>query len=135
MPDVLTGTSALSTDVAAYDRLAYFAYRPELFFDHLVDVQPTNQTTPGATVTFTKFTEMVAVSAALSEAVDVDAVAIADSQVTVTLQEYGNAVVTTAKLRATSYIDVDPVVANLLGYNAGVSIDTLARNALDAWPT
>ncbi len=132
MADVLTGTSALSTDVAAYDKLAYFAYRPELFFDHLVDVQPTSQTNPGATVTFTKFTEMTAISSALSEAVDVDAVAIADAQVTVTLQEYGNAVVTTAKLRATSYIDVDPVVANLLGYNAGVSIDTLARNAVDA---
>ena len=132
MADVYTGTSALSTDIAAYDRLAYFAYRPELFFDSLADVKPTNQTTPGATVAFTKFTEMAAATTALSEAVDVDAVAIADAQVTVTLTEHGNAVVTTAKLRATTFIEVDPVVANLIGYNAGISIDTIARNAVDA---
>ena len=132
MADVYTGTSALSTDVAAYDKLAYFAYRPELFFDALADVQPTSQTNPGATVTFTKFTEMTAATTALSEAVDVDAVAIADAQVTVTLAEYGNAAIATAKLKATSYIEVDPTIANLIGYNAGISIDTIARNAIDA---
>ena len=48
-----------------------------------------------------------------------------------TLAEYGNAVLTTAKLRGTSYVDIDPIVANVVGYNAGVSIDTIARAALD----
>ena len=43
-----------------------------------------------------------------------------------------SAVLTTAKLRGTSFIDVDPVVANVVGYNAGVSLDTLARAALDS---
>jgi N4-gp56 family major capsid protein len=129
MADVYTGTSALSTDTAAYDRLAYFAYRPELFWDDLADVKPTNQTHNGATVTFTKYTEMAAATTALSEAVDVDAVAIADAQVTVTLVEYGNASIPTAKVRATSYIPLDPVIANLIGYNAGISIDTIARTA------
>lgn len=132
MADVYTGTSALSTDIAAYDRLAYFAYRPELFWDNLVDVKPTNQTTPGATVTFTKYTEMTAATTALSEAVDVDAVAIADTQVTVTLVEYGNASIPTAKLRATTFIPLDPVIANLIGYNAGISIDTIAQTAVMA---
>jgi N4-gp56 family major capsid protein len=55
-----------------------------------------------------------------------------DSQVTVTLNEYGNATVTTAKLRASSFLPVDPVAANAVGYNAGLSIDTIARNALQA---
>src|SRR5687767_13301096 len=124
MADVYTGTSALSTDIAAYDRLAYFALRPQLFFDQLADVGSTNATNPGATVTFTKFTEMAAATTPLSEAVDVDAVAIADAQVTVTLQEYGNASIPTAKLRATSIIPISPVLANLIGYNAGISVDT-----------
>lgn len=132
MPDVYTGTSALSTDVAAYDRLAYFAFRAEQFFDTMADVKPTNQTNEGATITFTKFTEMAAAITPLSEAVDVDAVAIADAQVTVTLQEYGNASVPTAKLRATSIIPIDPVIANLIGYNAGESIDIIARNVVQA---
>ena len=129
MPDVYTGTSALSTDVAAYDRLAYFGLRPQLFFDQLANVKSTNATNPGATVTFTKFTDMADATTPLSEAVDVDAVAIADTQVTVTLQEYGNASIPTAKLRATSIIAIDPVIANLVGYNAGRSVDTIARNA------
>lgn len=132
MADVYTGTSALSTDVAAYDRLAYFGLRPNLFHDQLADVKSTDATNEGATVTFTKFTEMAAATTPLSEAVDVDAVAIADAQVTVTLQEYGNAAIPTAKVRATSIIPIDPVVANLVGYNAGLSVDTLARTAVVA---
>jgi N4-gp56 family major capsid protein len=55
-----------------------------------------------------------------------------DSQVTVTLEEYGNATVTTAKLRASSFMPVDPVAAQAVGYNAGLSIDTIARNVLQA---
>ena len=55
-----------------------------------------------------------------------------DSQVTVTLKEYGNATVTTAKLRAASFLPVDPVAAQAVGYNAGLSIDTIARDVLQA---
>jgi N4-gp56 family major capsid protein len=55
-----------------------------------------------------------------------------DSQVTVTLEEYGNATVTTAKLRASSFMPVDPVAAQAVGYNAGLSIDTIARNVVQA---
>jgi N4-gp56 family major capsid protein len=48
------------------------------------------------------------------------------------MKEYGNAVVTTAKLRATSFINVDPVAANAVGYNAGISIDSVCRDVLQA---
>jgi N4-gp56 family major capsid protein len=53
-----------------------------------------------------------------------------DSQVEVTLDEYGNAVNTTAKLRGTSFLDVDAAAANLVGYNAGISIDGVIRDVL-----
>lgn len=132
MADVYTATGSVSTDLAAYDKMSYWALRPELKFDQFAEVQPTTLTNPGATVTFQKWTEMAAATTPLSETVDVDAVAIADSQVTVTLQEYGNAVVTTRKLHGTTHIPVNPVIANLLGYNAGLSIDTIARNAVQA---
>ena len=56
----------------------------------------------------------------------------ADSQVEVTLAEYGNTINTTAKLRGTSFLDVDAVAANLIGYNAGSSIDTVVANVLKA---
>jgi N4-gp56 family major capsid protein len=53
-----------------------------------------------------------------------------DAQVTVTLLEYGNAVNTTAKLRGTSFLDVDAAAANIIGYNAGDSIDQVVREVL-----
>lgn len=132
MTDAYTTTASVGFDQTAYDRMAYFALRPELYFDAMADVKPTRQSMPGAAVVFTKITEMTAISTALNESVDVDAVAIADATVTITLAEYGNAVVTTAKLRGTSFLEVDPIVANLIGYNAGISIDGLARTILQA---
>jgi N4-gp56 family major capsid protein len=127
-----TGTGNLSVDQTAFEKLAYFALRDEMYFDQFTEVQATNATNPGATVTFTIFQDMAAAITPLGEAEDVTPVALSDSQVSVTLNEYGNATVTTAKLRATSFLPVDPVAANAVGYNAGLSIDTIARNAAQA---
>ena len=124
-----TGTGNLSVDQTAFEKLAYFALRDEMYFDQFADVQATNATNPGATVTFTIFQDMAAAITPLGEAEDVTPVALSDSQVSVVLEEYGNATVTTAKLRATSFLPVDPIAANAVGYNAGLSIDTIARNA------
>jgi len=122
----------MSIEQAAYDRLAYFALRPELYFDRFATVKATRQAMPGASVIFTFVADLAEATADLAEATDVDAVALADSQQTLTLTEKGNAVITTAKLRATSFITVDPIAANTVGYNAGVSTDALARTALVA---
>ncbi len=127
-----TGTGNLSVDQTAFEKLAYFALRDEMYFDQFTDVQATNATNPGATVTFTIFQDLAVATTELGEAEDVTPVAMSDSQVSVTLKEYGNATVTTAKLRATSFLPVDPVAANAVGYNAGISIDTIARTAAQA---
>jgi N4-gp56 family major capsid protein len=124
--------SSLSTDQAAFDRLAYFALRSELLFDQVADVMPTAQAMPGTSVTFTIFNDIAAATTALTETSDVTPVTMSDSQVTVTLAEYGNAVNTTAKLRGTSFLDVDAVAANVIGYNAGISIDSIVRDVLAA---
>ena len=127
-----TGTTNLTTDQVAFEKLAYFALRPEMYFDQFASVQATNATNPGASVKFTVFADLAAATTPLGEAEDVTPVAMSDSQVTVTLEEYGNATVTTAKLRASSFLPVDPVAAQAVGYNAGLSIDTIARTALQA---
>ena len=127
-----TQASSVSVDQAAYDRLAYFALRSELLFDQAADVQATNQAMPGSSVIFTIFSELAAATATLTETSDVTPVAMADSQVTVTLAEYGNTVNTTAKLRGTAFLDVDATAANLIGYNAGLSIDTVVQSILAA---
>ena len=128
----MTQTSSLNTDQVAFEKLAYFALRPEMYFDQFADVQSTNATNPGASITFTVFADLAAATTELGEAEDVTPVAMSDSQVTVTLKEYGNATVTTAKLRAASFLPVDPVAAQAVGYNAGLSIDTIARDVLQA---
>jgi N4-gp56 family major capsid protein len=87
---------------------------------------------PGAAVVFTIMNTLAPATTPLTQTTDVSAVALSDSQVTLTLAEYGNAVITTAKLRGTSFVDITPAVINILGFNAGVSIDSVARNVLDA---
>jgi N4-gp56 family major capsid protein len=130
MADVPSTTTTSGWDTAAYNALAYFALRPQLIVDSFATVRATAQTHPGTSVLFTFATEMAEQVTPLTETADRDAVAIADTSVTVTLAEYGNAVLTTAKLRLTSYVEVDPIVANLVGYNAGISMDSLATTEL-----
>lgn len=86
----------------------------------------------GAAVVFTLQADMSVVTTALSESTDVSAAALSDSQVTLTLVEFGNAVITTAKLRGTAFINFDQVVANVVGWNAGQSMDTYAFSKLAA---
>jgi N4-gp56 family major capsid protein len=125
--DSMTTTGSVGLDQTAYERLAYFALRPQLHYDLIADVQATRQSIPSAVVTFTIITDLSVATTELNESVDIDAVALADSTVVVTLKEYGNAVNTTLKLRATSFVEVNPIVANVIGYNAGRSIDSVAE--------
>ena len=110
--------------------MAYFALRSELLFDQAADVQASNQTMPGSSVIFTIFSELAVATTPLTETSDVTAVAMGDANVTVTLTEYGNTVNTTAKLRGTAFLDVDAAAANLIGYNAGNSMDVIVRDVL-----
>lgn len=130
MADVYTTTGTVDYAQAAYNRLAFFAYRPQLYFDAAASVKPTDQSMPGTSVIFTIQNDLAVAASALSEVLDVSAVAISDSQVTVTLLEYGNATITSAKLRGTSFVDIADIMTNVVGFNAGVSLDTLARNVL-----
>ena len=108
-----TQMSSLSIDQAAYDRLAYFAYRPENYYDAVCTVRATKQAMPGSSVIFTKISDLAVATTALTETTDVTAVAMADSQVTVTLLEYGNAVITTAKLQLLLVTNVLPTTCDV----------------------
>lgn len=132
MADVYTQVSSLSSvGTAAHERLAYFALRDELYFDQAADVKPTAQTHPGASVTWYLYADLAAATTALNEITDSDTVGVSDSTVTLTLAEYGNAVRTTARARAEALLELDADVANIVGYNAGLSVDTLARTQLE----
>jgi N4-gp56 family major capsid protein len=132
MADDITNVGDLSVDQTAYDRFLYYALRARLVFDQVATVKPTAQSMPGSAVKFTLVSDLAVASTALDESTDVDAVAMADSQVTLTLAEYGNAVKTTALLRGTSFVALDPAVANVVSFNAAKSLDTIARDKLKA---
>ena len=127
-----TTTASTGFDTAAYNARLGFALRPELYFDDFATVRATAQTHLGTSVYFPFLTEMAAATTPLTEGTDVTPVAIANTGVTVTLEEYGNVVNYTSRWLATSYVPLIPGLANLLGYNAGISMDTIALASVAA---
>lgn len=130
MADAFTQLSSVTLDQSAYDLYIRFPLRAQMYYDQVADVQPTRQSMKGAAVIFNMATELAPQITPLSETVDVDAIAIGNTQITVSLNEYGAAVITSAKVRAYSMVEIDPVVANLVGFNAAISLDTIVSNVL-----
>lgn len=116
----------------AYDLAVYPALRPELIFDQFATVRATNTTHRGGSVRFSFVDDISEQTTPLLENLDVDSVTLASKALTVSMREYGTAVTNTALIRGTSMISLDPLIAERVGYNAGLSIDTLCRTALDA---
>ena len=125
-----TQASSVSSDTTAFEQLAYFALRSQPMFEMVADVKSTNQSHPGSAVQFNIYNDLAQATSALTETSDVTAVALGDSTVTVTLAEYGNAVTTTAKLRGSSFLNVDADAANIIGYNMANSIDKVVQGVL-----
>ena len=115
----------------AYDRLVEFALRSQPLRRSVADKRPARQSMPGSSVVFQIYNDMSKATTALSEQVDPDSVAIgAPTAVTVTLNEYGNAVLTTRKLQLMSLADVDPAIANIVAFNMADSIDEIVQTEL-----
>lgn len=128
-----TTSSTLSSVVkTAYDRLLYYDLRSQPTFDMVADVKPALQAMPGNVVTWTIMSNLAAATSTLSESTDITPVTLATTQVSATLNEYGNGVELSAFLRATGFIDVDEGTLNVLGYNLADSIDQVAVATLDA---
>lgn len=116
----------------AYDLAVYPALRPELIFDQFATVRASNTTHRGGSVRFSFVDDIAEQTTPLLENIDVDSVTLTSKALTVSMREYGTAVTNTALIRGTSMIAMDPLIAERVGYNAGLSIDTLCRTALDA---
>ena len=127
-----TQKSSVASDQVAFEQLAYFALRANTLHEDYATVKATRQTHRGSGVTFTIYADLSQATSALTETSDVTAVALSDSTVTVSLVEYGNAVVTTAALRGQSFFNVDSDAANIVGYNAADSLDQVVADLLYA---
>lgn len=127
--DIAVGTNIVTK---AYDLAAWQALRPTLVFDQFATVRSTNQSHRGSSVQFTFVKDIPEQVTPLLENIDVDSVSMDSSTVVVPMLEYGTAVTTTALLRGTGFIPFDPIAAERVGWNAGLSLDTIARTALTA---
>ena len=112
----LTDTTAISNLVrTAYDQYVRMALRSIPVMRALADVKPVQQAMPGSSVVFSIYSDLATATGTLTESSDVSSLALGNpSQVTVTLNEYGNAVTTTKKLNLTSFNDVDAALADII---------------------
>ena len=115
----------------AYDRLLEFALRSEPLLRSVADKRPARQAIPGSTVVLQRYVDLDAKTSTLTETTDPDAVALTTpTSVTITLNEYGNAVLVTRALELFSLADVDPAIANIIAYNLADSIDQVVGTTL-----
>ena len=133
-----TGSSSLGGTVGgaglvqkAYDRLIEFALRSQPLIRAVADKTPARQSIPGSSVVLQRYVDLTKKLTSLTEDVDPDAVALATpTYTTITLAEYGNAVLVTRALELFSLADVDPAIANIIAYNMADSLDDVAQNVL-----
>jgi len=127
-----TDTSALSNLVqAAYDQSVRLALRSMPTFRSLCDTRVVNQTQPGSSVVFAIHPDMSAATSTLTEVSDPTGVSLVDpTQVTVTLNEYGNFTKVTNKLKLFNLDDnLDGNIANIVAFNQNDSVDTVVETA------
>jgi N4-gp56 family major capsid protein len=115
----------------AYDRLVEFSLRSQPMIRSVADKRPSPGTLPGSSIALQLYNDLASETATLTETADKDAVTLGTPDiVNLTLNEYGNAVITTRKLQLFSLADVDPAIANIIAYNMADSIDKLAMTEL-----
>jgi len=140
MANTFTGTATISNQTGitnlvttAYDKYVEFALRSQPLFRQAATKRPVDVSHAGSSVRFQRYVDLAAATTALTENVDPDSVALANTTtVDVTLNEYGNAVLTTDKLVFESLSDVDPAIANIIAYNQIDTLDQLVREVLRA---
>lgn len=132
MANAFTGTTAMANLVqTAYDRALEFALRAQPMFRMVADKRPVQQAMPGSSVVFSLYQDLTQAITPLNELVDPDAVAAGNpTTVSVTLNEYGNAILVSNKLDLFSFTDVTEGLVNQVAWNLIDSVDLLVQNVL-----
>src|SRR6478735_556990 len=134
MANAFTGTAAMGNLVqTAYDRALEFALRAQPMFRMVADKRPVQQSMPGSSVVFEIYQDLAQAITPLNELVDPDAVAAGNpTTVSVTLNEYGNAILVSNKLDLMSFTDVTAGLVNQVAWNLVDSVDLIVQNVLAA---
>lgn len=128
-----TDTSALVNLVqTAYDQKVRLALRSVPSFRAIADTKPVQQTQPGSSVVFQIHQDLSPATTPLNETTDPSGVSLGNtSQITVTLNEYGNFTVVTKALKEFALDSgLDSNIANIIAYNLADSIDRIIAEVL-----
>jgi len=127
------GTIGGDTVKAVFNRAALDAFRADFVFRRVADVKWNNtEPMPGKDVTFTIISALAPATTALGESTEPTPVNVSDTQKTVTLVEYGNAIKNTKKLRLTTFLNFDIAIPREVASNMEESMDIIARDVLVA---
>jgi N4-gp56 family major capsid protein len=113
-----------------YSKDIMFQAQPALRFDQFAQVKTDLSALPGKQITFFKYNNLGA-GGLLTEGVPLATKALAGSQISISVFEYGNAVAVSNMLLVTAFTDVMADTAKLLGQDFAKVIDGLARTALE----
>lgn len=134
MADVPTTTSVLTNLVkTAFSKVVDMQLWTEPMFRRFASVEYTDLTNPGSSITKYIHSDLANATSTLAETTDPDAVALANpSSVSITLNEYGNATISTLRLRQFSLSNIDVAQAELVSRNMRNSLDSLVLDVLRA---
>lgn len=134
MVDAFTSTSALSNIVQpAVDQYIRAELRHQPMLRAIADTRPVQVNMPGSSVALYIHGDLAPATTPLSETADPDAVALPNpTAVTLTPNEYGNATISTLKVNATSFFDVDPYQRDAVMWNMRDTLDKLVYTVLGA---
>jgi N4-gp56 family major capsid protein len=120
-----TTTTTISNLIeTSYDKLVEMELRSEPMFRKFADKKPVDVTNPGNTVVFQLHNDLDRVTATLNETSDVDTVAMKNTnKVSVTVDEWGNALKRTERAALESLSMLDPAISDMLAYNQLDSLD------------
>lgn len=130
-----TTTTVLTNEVIdTFNKLVDFELAPaiKVATDSISITKTPDQLTdgkPGKTVIWTRLDRIPTNTTALSETASGTQVSLSDNQVTVTLKEYGNFVITTEKLEELAFTEVRNIAKNVVAENAARTIDQLYMEA------
>lgn len=132
MSDVPTTTSVLTNLVkTAYSKVVDMQLWTEPMFRRFASVEYTDLTNPGSSITKYIHADLANATSTLAETTDPNAVALSNpSSVSITLNEYGNATISTLRLRQFSLSNIDVAQAELVSRNMRNSLDSLVLDVL-----
>jgi len=126
----VTYTSTISYAIMdVYSKEIMFAAQPILRFDQFSTKRTELGVQPGLTIKFLKYTNLTA-GGALTETVALDPQALAGSQESVTVTEYGKAISVSELMLRSSFDDVMASASRLLGFDYAKVLDTVYRDVL-----